>query len=334
MASMPLDEAALFGELVDLLSEGPGRLSESILAGIAGMSQRMALLEDNKRAVYGQLFRLVEDLQALLQHRESALAQLHRARQEALYRLAMVPESKRGGLPQEVLRIGVISALLAHWLGYDSDFCDNMELAAPLLDVGEIDGPAPMTHQTCCVSPWESSMFREHCRAGYQLLAGSGVPELDLAAEIALAHHERFDGRGYPYGLVGEHIPPAARIVAVVDGLEFLCRAMPGRSAMSPQAALAQVEADAPACYDPAVVHALVTHQSIWLAVRENLGEELEAPEFFSRWHHNRCVPGYWRRFCDSGAADAAGAEIVATRVASRGSGVSGSDAGWPGEPG
>ncbi len=326
MGRLPFNEAALIGEISEILGD-EGYPWTAGASDVRKVRQRMEVLEDEKRAAYGQLFRLAEDLQAVLQLRDKDLVALRRSRQEAFFRLALMAETKNGGSPQHVLRIGVLSALLAHWLGFDAAFCDRMELAAPLLDVGEVDIPEAVLRQQGPLSEQDKGVIQGHPRTGFQLLAGSGVEELDLAAEIALAHHEWFDGSGYPYGLVGAHIPAAARIVAVADCLEALCLARPWRGPWSLEDAMNHLAGEAGSHFDPAVIAALLRGREAVRALREDMRDEQEAPDFFARWRQSPWGTGYWRHFM-AGRGGSPGPEAPAT------AGVSEPGYGWPDGPG
>ena len=95
-----------------------------------------------------------------------------------------------------------------------------------------------------------------HCAVGHVLLSGSPVPELNLAASIALSHHERWQGNGYPQKLCGEAIPLGARIVAVIDSFEGMMRKRPDRPALSGEEAVKKILEMAVIQFDPAVIEA------------------------------------------------------------------------------
>lgn len=100
--------------------------------------------------------------------------------------------------------------------------------------------------------------MKTHCAIGHDLLTGTGVPLLEMAAEIALTHHERWDGDGYPRGLAGEDIPVTGRIVAVADTYDALTSVRPYKPAWSREAAVAVIEAASGTRFDPRVVEALI----------------------------------------------------------------------------
>ena len=117
--------------------------------------------------------------------------------------------------------------------------------------------------------------MRRHPEYGAGILGGSGVPLFDLAAEISLSHHEKFDGTGYPSGLRGDAIPLSGRVVALIDFFDALTMRRCYRDAMPDEAALAMVREGAGQHFDPAVADVFLRHADEFAALREavNRGE-------------------------------------------------------------
>ncbi|WLH70044.1 HD-GYP domain-containing protein [Pseudomonas sp. FP2309] len=133
-----------------------------------------------------------------------------------------------------VRRIGDSAYLLACSIGMSLSWCEMIRIAAPMHDVGKIGIEDAILQKTGALTTAEREKMQEHSRIGYQILNdpnGSAVTQ--LAAEIALRHHERWDGKGYPDGLQGEEIPLSARIVAVCDVYDALRMARPYKGAWS-----------------------------------------------------------------------------------------------------
>ncbi len=130
-------------------------------------------------------------------------------------------------------RIGEYSALLARAGGLDSTESRLIGLAAPLHDVGNLEIADEILFKQGDFDPGQREEMQRHARAGYDLLADSSSEVLRLAAEIALTHHERYDGGGYPQGLAGTEIPVAGRIVAISDVFDALVCNRPHRRALS-----------------------------------------------------------------------------------------------------
>ena len=131
-----------------------------------------------------------------------------------------------------------------------------IEMVAPLHDLGKIGIPDRILMNPARLSPDDFEIMKTHTLIGYELLTGSGFPLLDMAAEIALSHHEHWDGGGYPNGLAGDKIPLAGRIVALADTFDALTHQRPYKRAWSEREAWAEIEAHRGLQFDPAVVDA------------------------------------------------------------------------------
>ena len=131
-----------------------------------------------------------------------------------------------------------------------------IERAAPLHDVGKVGVPDAILLKPAQLSPGELDIIRTHPAMGARILSGSRVPLLRMAEEIAHAHHERWDGRGYPHGRSGEGIPLAGRIVALADAFDAMTHDRPYKQGIAPERALEVVESERGRHFDPQVVDA------------------------------------------------------------------------------
>ncbi|MEW6350970.1 MAG: HD domain-containing phosphohydrolase [Thermodesulfobacteriota bacterium] len=119
-------------------------------------------------------------------------------------------------------RVGICAAMLAEAMGWEHSAIEDMRVAAALHDIGKIGIPEPILHKAAKLTAQEVIVFRKHTIVGSLILGGSKIPMIRMAHDIALYHHERWDGSGYPAGLSGETIPHPARLVAVVDVYDAL----------------------------------------------------------------------------------------------------------------
>ena len=171
-------------------------------------------------------------------------AQLENSHQHIIHCLARAAEFRDDETGRHVIRVGRYAGLIARRLGWDDAASAMIEQAAQLHDVGKIGIPDTILNKPGTLTPEEyrtiqkhcgygkrvfdsltesdGSTLRQHAELGNKILAGCGSPVLDMAAEIALTHHERWDGCGYPIGLAGNDIPLAGRIVAVADVFDAL----------------------------------------------------------------------------------------------------------------
>lgn len=187
-----------------------------------------------------------------------ALSELEIAQAETVRRLSMAVEFRDEDTGAHIERIGRFSALLAEQLGMDPDFCERLSHAAPLHDVGKVAIPDSILLKPGPLTEHERSIVETHTEEGHRLLRGSSSSILDLAATIALAHHEKWDGSGYPRGLVGESIPIEGRIVAIADVFDALTSDRVYRSAFTVQEAVAMMVAQRGKHFDPTLLDAFL----------------------------------------------------------------------------
>ncbi|MCW2991179.1 MAG: diguanylate cyclase and serine/threonine protein kinase with repeat, partial [Solirubrobacterales bacterium] len=183
--------------------------------------------------------------------------ELEDARLELLNRLALAAEFRDDDTHAHTQRVGYTAYRLAEKLDCTEDDCRTIGLAAPLHDVGKIGIPDAILLKPGKLTPDEFDAMKTHAVIGARLLSGSSSSILQTGEQIALAHHERWDGTGYPHGLRGRDIPLVARIVAVADVLDALTHARPYKAAWSTAEALAEIVAQSGRHFDPDVVDAL-----------------------------------------------------------------------------
>jgi HD-GYP domain-containing protein (c-di-GMP phosphodiesterase class II) len=152
--------------------------------------------------------------------------------------------------------VGELAATLAARLGGDDEFVAHIRLAAPLHDVGKLGVPDAILLKRGRLTDDERSVMETHTTKGAAILAGSAFPVLGLAEQIALTHHERWDGTGYPARLGGDAIPVAGRIVAVADVFDALTHARPYKPAWPIERAVAEIVSGGGTQFDPHVVRA------------------------------------------------------------------------------
>ncbi len=163
-----------------------------------------------------------------------------RAREEEIaLRLVWAAESRDDGeTGAHIRRIGLYSEVLASAIGWDRPSVDDIRIAATMHDIGKIGIPDVVLRKPAPLTTEEFAIMKTHPVIGGRILAGSKSPMLQMAKDIALSHHEKWDGSGYPYGLEGEAIPMASRIVALADVFDALVHERVYKPSMSPGAAL------------------------------------------------------------------------------------------------
>ena len=226
-----------------------------------------------------------ENLEALVRERT---AELERTRRQIMHRLSRAAEYKDNETGHHVIRVGEIAAVLARALGFDDEQCANIRDCAPLHDIGKIGIPDAVLLKPGKLDPEEWKTMQQHCVFGCEILGpltsknearrscqlwdmpgADGNELLDLARNLALLHHERWDGTGYPLGLSGEQIPLEARIVAVVDTYDALASERPYKKAFPEEKCLAIIRESAGSHFDPAVVEAFFRNVDAIRTIRQ-----------------------------------------------------------------
>ena len=156
-------------------------------------------------------------------------------------------------------RVGHMSVRIAERLRLGAKFLKDLAEAVPLHDIGKLTIPPWILTKRGTLSDYERALMQTHTLAGARLLRGTGEPALELAAEIAESHHERWDGHGYPHGLRAREIPLGGRIVAVADVFDALLNERPYKPAWPHEAAVDEVVANAGSQFDPEVVEAFLS---------------------------------------------------------------------------
>ncbi|MBW3631282.1 MAG: response regulator, partial [Gemmatimonadetes bacterium] len=217
----PTKERALASGAKDFLTK-PFRISETLL-------RVRNLLET--RFLYKALLRQNDTLEEQVGVRTLELAE---SRLEVLERLARAAEFRDDDTGQHTRRVGDVSAQLARALGRSEWEVALVHRVAPLHDLGKVGIPDVILLKPGRLSPEEFEIMKTHTTIGADILSGGRSELMRMAADIALAHHERWDGNGYPHGIAGEEIPICARIVAVADVFDALSSDRPYRKAWSP----------------------------------------------------------------------------------------------------
>jgi diguanylate cyclase (GGDEF)-like protein len=184
--------------------------------------------------------------------------ELEEAQLEVITRLAVAAEYRDDDTGEHTKRVGRNAAAIAHALGWKEDEVQLLFIAARLHDVGKIGISDTILHKPSKLESEEMAKMRTHTTIGARILSSGNSQLLRVAEEISLAHHERWDGKGYPLGLKGEAIPLSARIVAVADVLDALTHERPYKRAWSVSEALAEIKRQAGFQFDPQVVEACV----------------------------------------------------------------------------
>ncbi|HMO57744.1 MAG TPA: response regulator [Roseiflexaceae bacterium] len=201
---------------------------------------------------------LQQQNQKLEEHVRQRTLELQEAQREILQRLARAAEFREENSSDHPQQVGQLAEQLARALGRGVRDVEMIGMAAPLHDLGMIGIPDDLLLKPGQLSSNESAVLQAHTAIGAGILAGSRFPLLRMAEEIAIAHHEHWDGSGYPNRLRGSEIPWPARIVSIVDAYCAMTRAKRYRPAMDHSQALSEIERYAGTQFDPEYVAAFV----------------------------------------------------------------------------
>jgi putative two-component system response regulator len=158
---------------------------------------------------------------------------------------------------EHVERVSRSCALIARHLGWSAEDCATLRVASAMHDIGKVGVPDALLRKADDLTSEERASIERHAEIGYQILSGSGDPVLEMAATIAVSHHERVDGRGYPRGLAGHEIPLVGRITAVADVFDALTHDRVYRPALTVESALEVMQAGDGTQFDSLMLAAL-----------------------------------------------------------------------------
>jgi len=219
------------------------------------LSEAQAQLRDRARQLAGEVARATERVVA----REA----------EIILRLARAADQRDHSTGDHVLRVADLARLIAEQLGLPEEQVRTIHLAAPLHDVGKIGVPDEILHKPGQLTADERARMQLHTGYGEEILGGSSWTLLKVATAIAAAHHERWDGAGYPRGLAGEAIPLPSRIVAVADVFDALISSRSYKHAWSLEEARRYVLDERGRHFDPACVDAFLARWDDVVAVSQ-----------------------------------------------------------------
>ena len=185
---------------------------------------------------------------------------------EIIKRLSLAGELRDDQTGQHVVRVAKVSRIIAEKLGLKATFVDDLCRASPMHDVGKISIPDAILHKPGRLDANERQEMEKHALRGFEILSGSESELVQLAAEIALSHHERWDGNGYPYKLRGDRIPIAGRVTAVADVCDALLSERPYKSPWTLDEVRQHLIQNSGTHFDPACVDALLAS---WSQVRD-----------------------------------------------------------------
>lgn len=259
---------------IDLLGQVLGEHADTAVILLTGCDDPRLATEAMTRGASGYLHKPVELRDLLFQvnrtleqrrtyreaqrrssHLEGSLAEqsrlVRRAQEEIIHRLVVASMVRDDETGAHIKRIGMFGAAVARAAGWPAEDVECVRLAAPMHDIGKIGIPDAILLKPGKLTPEEYEIMKSHTLIGASILRNSHSPMMQLAERIARSHHEWWNGAGYPDGICGTDIPPAARITAVVDVYDALTHDRVYRRALPESEALAVLERGRGRQFDP-----------------------------------------------------------------------------------
>lgn len=249
--------------------------------------------------------RLAEQVRELDHRVHERTRQLEASHREVVWRLAKAAEFRDDETGNHVFRVGICSRLLAEGLGMDHEFLELILLTSPLHDIGKLGIPDSILLKEGRLNPQERQLIEQHCVMGAEILSlepkssvvmgllGEDLmpgdadqtlnPFLKMASSIALGHHERWDGLGYPKRLVAGEIPLECRIVAVADVFDALTSWRPYKPPLSDEQAVSMLLEGSGRHFDPEIIRVFQDRLDSLLTVRSQVRDREDLNGYFNR---------------------------------------------------
>ena len=203
--------------------------------------------------------------------------ELQEAYLDTIFRLSLAAEFRDEDTGDHILRMGRSSGLIAQKLGLPPEQVKNIEYASPMHDVGKIGIPDSILMKPGKLTDDEFEIMKTHTTIGAKLLGRSKAEILRVGEQIALYHHERWDGKGYPHGLSGEDIPIVGRIVCITDVFDALISKRPYKDPYPVEVALDIIKQESGRHFDPTMVAILLDNIDEILRIKADI-ESLKQP--------------------------------------------------------
>lgn len=193
---------------------------------------------------------------------------------ETISRLSRAAEYMDDSTSTHLQRISQYAELIAREMGLDSDMVESIRWASPMHDVGKIGIPDRILMKPGKLTPEEWEIMKKHSEIGAKILEGSDQELIKLAEMIALTHHEKWDGSGYPKGLKGKEIPLAGRITAIADVFDALISRRPYKEAFNFDKSVAIIKESSGTHFDPEVAEAFMRVEPEIRVISKHFQEE------------------------------------------------------------
>lgn len=275
--------------LVTLDAIGDSRLSSSVSVQLTGARSVMCvplkgighLYVDNRLSagifqepeldllsILADLFAAAVERVQYTERLAKANAELRASQEETVTRLAQAADWRDTDTAEHINRVGDYSALLARWAGCDEDTVEEIRLASKMHDVGKLGVPDKILLKPGRFNDEEFEIMKKHTLMGGKILEGSNSPLLQMAHQIAISHHEHYDGSGYPFGLKGEDIPLEGRITSICDAFDAMSSKRVYKEAYSMDKCFRIIAEELGKQFDPRLGQLFIDHRAEIEAVK------------------------------------------------------------------
>lgn len=253
----------------------PFEPNEIVVNVASALRRRRAELENRQhRARLEQMVRdRTQEMIVYISRLEQAEQDMKTLQRETIQRLSLAAEFRDDDTPRHVQRVSRYCALIAERLGEEPERCELLGTAGAMHDVGKIGIPDTILMKPAPLDDEEWEIVKRHCEIGHRLLSGTNSEILNTAATIALTHHERMDGTGYPQGLRGDDIPLEGRIAAVADVFDALTSYRVYSRAITFNEAVAYLRDNKDTHFDPLVVDVFLAASGLVLGIKERFAD-------------------------------------------------------------
>jgi putative two-component system response regulator len=240
--------------------------------------------EKELEAARQQLMKYADDLAKTISDLKTAHIELEQAYLDTIHRLVIAAEYKDEDTGDHIARISRYSALIAEKLGMPPKDVKNILYAAPMHDVGKIGIPDGILMKSGKSTDEEFALIKTHTTIGASILGNASAGLLQLAYQIALSHHEKWNGEGYPQGLAGEDIPLGARIVGLVDVFDALTSRRPYKDPYPVEVACDIIRKERGQHFDPNLVDVLMENLDEILEIKAEVNSGKRGPHSDILW--------------------------------------------------
>lgn len=234
------------------------------------------------QAANEQLVKFADDLNKTFSELKSAHQELQESYLDTIHRLVLAAEYKDEDTGDHIVRMSRYSALIAAKLGLPDSNVQNIRYAAPMHDVGKIGIPDNILMKPGKLTDEEFDIMKTHTNIGAKILANSKADILRLAQQIAVSHHEKWNGRGYPQGLSGAKISISGRIIGLADVFDALASKRPYKEPYPVEVACAIIKKESGQHFDPDVADVFLENIDEFVQIKEKVGsaEDVSLTDF------------------------------------------------------